>query len=104
MPTPKLAFPIRFAGGRPVTVEQDSLDEIAQCVEVALRYPVGFRHDLPEFGTPDQTFRMNGADPDAIRRAVARWEPRVEALVDERPDVFDALVSRVTVEARGGEQ
>lgn len=103
MATPHLALPVRYVNGRVVTVEQDSDAEIAQAVEVILRFEPGMRPELPDFGVPDQTFRVGGVDRDAIVKAIEKFEPRVRAFVEDRPDQFDQLVRHVTVELRGGQ-
>lgn len=79
---PHLKLPFRITGNKAEVVEQDTAEEIAQCVEVVLSYPVGLRIDLPDFGINDQTFREQGPDVDEIRTAILRWEPRADATVD----------------------
>lgn len=65
------------------TVEQDSIAEIENCVEVILRCPLGWRDELPEFGTPSVTYSQMPVDPTEIRMAIQRWESRVD--VDAQP-------------------
>jgi hypothetical protein len=48
---PRLAWPLTLAAnGQLVTVEQDSDDDIRQCVSAIVRHRVGDRSDLPEMG------------------------------------------------------
>lgn len=102
---PHFAFPFRFTVGGFVTVPEDSIDEISQCVEVIVRCPQGERIENLEFGVPDMTF---SDDPVADRLELvsnaARWEPRAEILVDEAPDVLDEFIRHVSVrvKASGG--
>lgn len=79
---PHLALPVRFVGGAAVTVEQDSTDEIAQCVETILRYRPGQRPELPDFGVADPTFQMAPIDLDRARAAVLEWEPRARTIIE----------------------
>ena len=80
----QLAYPLRFVSGRPVMVDQDSPQEIRQCVQVVLAYPLGGCIDLPEFGRPDPTFSQtgpNGPDPVELEAVIDRWEPRATGAV-----------------------
>lgn len=91
---PHLALPFRVVGGQAIVNEQDTIDDVAACVEAVLRYPQGSRVEKPGFGLPDQTFAQGGADPAAVAATVARWEPRAQTDVAES---LEGLVSRVTV-------
>ena len=77
--------------------EQDSPEEILDCVEVVLRYETGFRIEKPDFGTPDQTFAEGVPDTRRIFEAIDAWEPRAEPVITAEVDKFDALISRVKV-------
>ena len=92
MTVPKFKVPFEIRGTSAAIVEQDSSDEITQCVEAVLKTVVGTRDDRPEYGIPDVAFTQPdhpaGSTPApttaAIRRAIQRWEPRAEtSLVDE---------------------
>jgi len=99
---PHPQIPVKLTAGLELTtVEQGSADEIAQCVEAILRTPLGWRDDLPELGLPDQTFRMGGADPSVVARALDTYEPRADVLVTEAPDLLDAALSIVEVRVDG---
>ena len=87
---PHLKVPLALAGSRLATVEQDSIDEVAQCVEAVVRTPMGHRDLEPEFGIPDQAF---DADPQAISDQLTEWEPRALAKFDEED--LDDLVTRI---------
>lgn len=95
--TPHFALPFRFVNGHAAEVEQDTVEDIAACVEAVLRTRPGERDELPEFGTPDLTFTQRPVDTDALLDAVEEWEPRARLLVEERPDLFDETVARVRV-------
>ena len=97
-----LALPLRLAGNRLAAVEQDSPEEIAQCVEVVCRYPRGLRPELPDFGSPDLAFREVPVGTDELAAAIERWEPRANALLEEDPDLFAQAISVLGVSVRGG--
>lgn len=99
--TPHFSLPLRFEGGRLAVTEQDSIEEIGDCVETVLRYRPGDRDDEPEFGTPDQAFERE-VGPE-IEAAIAEWEPRADTTVDEERDLLDDAISRVSVELRNEE-
>jgi hypothetical protein len=87
---PHLSLPFRFEllrGGQravPVT-EQDSYDEIGDCVELTLRTEQGQRQNLPAFGRP-QTLAFT-QDRELARAQVQQTvddaEPRVQAIVQQ---------------------
>jgi len=94
---PHFSLPFRFASPAAAVSEQDSLDEIVDCVYAILVCPLGFRVESPLFGLPDPTFAMPTPDLDEIRTAIEDWEPRAVALLDERPDLIDELIAHVEV-------
>ncbi len=73
----KLKVPFRFISGRADTVEQDSTEEISQCVSAILSTEVGSRHEKFNFGIPDLTFTTD-IDDSVIYEAIRFWEPRAE--------------------------
>lgn len=101
--TPQFAFPLRLDGDSFAVVEQDSADDVRACVEVIVRYPQGLRLELPDFGTPDQTFKQ-GAEIDTavILAAVARWEPRAVTLAAELAITPDLLIRQITLQVETG--
>ncbi len=87
---PHFQTPFRVSGGAPVEIEQDTPEEIGQCVRAVLRTPEGTLMDKPEFGRPDEAFAQQVPNPDAqvYLQAIEEWEPRAQAmgeafLVDE---------------------
>lgn len=97
MDIPHFSLPLRLAGDSLAVVEQDTADEIADCVLVVLLCPRDFRAELPEFGIDDPTFAQTAPDAEAIAVAVADWEPRAHAAVTSEPEAFDALAAHVEV-------
>lgn len=98
---PHIKLPFQLAGSVVAVVEQDSPEEIEQNVEVILRYPLGFRPELPDFGVRDLTFAEGHPDLNEIQTAIALWEPRADALLESQPDLLDSLVAHVHIELRG---
>lgn len=94
---PHFSLPFRWVGPTAAVVEQDSLDEIADCVYAILVCPRGFRVESPLFGLADQTFATPAPDTGAMRNAIETWEPRAAAVLDEQPDAFDELLAHVQV-------
>lgn len=98
---PHFAFPFQLQGSSFAVLEQDTVEEVAQCVEVLIATPVGARTDQPDFGVVDLTFQQS-IDHAAILDAVAVWEPRALAEVASSPDDLDELVQRVQIMVKAG--
>jgi phage baseplate assembly protein W len=98
---PHFSLPFRFAPSQAAVNEQDSIDEIADCVLAILMCPLGFRVELPTFGLADPTF-TGPVDTTAIQRTIDQWEPRAHFALSARPDRLDELITRaqVTVQVR----
>ena len=95
---PHFDLPFRFdASPQAAVVEQDSVEEIAECALAVLLCPLGYRVELPEFGLADPTFSSPEVDVEAVREAVETWEPRAQLLVGAERDAIDQLVERVQV-------
>jgi phage baseplate assembly protein W len=96
--TVHLAVPFRVDAltGAPAVVTQDSIEDVAGCVEVVIGTRLGQRPLVPEFGTPDLLFSRDFHPSDVIADA-RRWEPRATLMVDGYPDLIDPLVRRVSV-------
>jgi phage baseplate assembly protein W len=92
---PHLALPFRFEDGRAAVNEQDTPDDVADCVEAVLRTRPGEREERPDFGVPDPTFSQAPIDADGIASIVETWEPRARLVAQEAPDVLDDTVRRV---------
>lgn len=107
---PHLSLPFRFeahaADGHVVVSEQDSIDDIANCVELIVKTPLGWRDEAPDFGIPDLTFSVLPIGPQTIEQLLEEQEPRIIILVREQPDALDQLMTILNVElhARGGQE
>lgn len=98
---PHLAVPFRIDGtGTAAVVEQDSVDDVAQCVETLLRTFVGERLELPDYGIEDPTFETV-VPVNELMAVVARWEPRAVTFVEQYPDRFDEMVQRLNINVVG---
>jgi phage baseplate assembly protein W len=92
---PHIALPFRFVGTSVAVVEQDTEDEVLQCVETICRYVPGMRSEYPEFGIPDQAFR-DEPDTDEVREAIEEYEPRASVVLDSEL-LLDELAARINV-------
>jgi hypothetical protein len=82
-------------------VEQDSVEEIEQCVEAILRTIVGTHIDDLEFGIPDESFTQQTPNPSAevYIAAIEEQEPRARQLGRARLEELATKV--VTIESEG---
>lgn len=101
---PHFSMPLRFVAGQAVVVEQDSTDEITDCVANICRYRTGDRPEKPDFGIPDPTFAVNGPNPALLAATVMLQEPRAEIAAAADGSNLEQLVSTIamTVTDKGG--
>lgn len=92
---PHFDYPFRLNRNRAQVVEQDSPEDVMNCVQAILKTPIGFRIELPGFGVTEQSLREGGADTSLIRSALDTWEPRARYSLDAA-DIVD-LVQQVNV-------
>lgn len=86
---PHFDFPFRFVGGKAAEVEQDTVDDVAACINVALLTIRGTRLALPDFGIDDPAFLQGGVSTDELLSQVQRYEPRLLQAIEEGWD-FDS--------------
>lgn len=79
---PHFCLPFHYEAGRIDVSEQDSLEDIRDCSEAALRTQVGFREEAPNFGVDDPTFETLPIDVGQIVNQVILSEPRASMLID----------------------
>lgn len=96
--TPHFDFPFAIHGSSVTVVEQDTLDDITNCITVIILTHVGWRPEAPRFGTPDYTFKKQPIGKDFILQILQAQEPRAALMIQESPDVFDSLIDRILVE------
>lgn len=92
-----LPFRIDQAGEGVTTVEQDSVEDVANCVEAALRYVKGQRLDEPTFGITEPTFDAIPISTDRIVAEVLEHEPRAILLIESEEIKPAELYERVRV-------
>jgi hypothetical protein len=85
---PHIAFPMRLTdAGELATTEQDSINEVQQCVLVLLRTPLGARPLAPGVGVADPTFSA-GVDASALEVTLTDaqfGEPRASVQITAAP-------------------
>ena len=96
--SPHFDLPFRLLSTGAAVSEQDTYDDVANCVEAIVRTPYGFRDDAPNFGFPSVELRPMPVISSEIRDVVDAQEPRATILISERPDFYDQLIDRITVE------
>jgi phage baseplate assembly protein W len=93
---PQLRFPFAVSNGKVATTEQDSIEDIKQCVLACLSTPKGSREADPEYGIDAGLFgkQIRDVDLTAILAAVEEAEPRSHLLGRVE---LEGLVRRVFV-------
>jgi hypothetical protein len=92
--SPHFDLPFRI-GTKTAEVQQDTIDDVTNCVEVCVRTHIGRRKELPQFGIEDLTLRDQPVRMADVLRRIAENEPRAIVLIDQHPDLLDELIARV---------
>jgi phage baseplate assembly protein W len=96
---PHLALPLRVVGDHFVTVQQDTVEELATTVACIIGFPLGYRDERPDFGIAAHEFSTQPLDVLDIEQAVEAYEPRASVHVVEQPyDTADPGAARMRVE------
>ncbi|MDW5597657.1 hypothetical protein VSS74_25120 [Conexibacter stalactiti] len=97
---PHLSLPLRLTHDGFATVEQDSAQHVAECVEAAARTELGWRIEAPEFGVPSFVMAAGGVDVEELREALVTSEPRAEIVAEliEELDELRAESIRILIE------
>lgn len=96
---PVMQWPFRMGGFNSSEisyVEQDTPEEIEQCVALLLTTRPGDFPDEPTIGLPDPAFRQGGISEADIQAVVRRWEPRAE--INFTGDQLVALTQTLDIE------
>jgi phage baseplate assembly protein W len=93
----RFKWSMQLASGSLATVEQDSDEDVVQCLKAILMHRPGDRPDIPEMGIHDPTFGEQPLDLSAMHEVLRRHEPRVDVLVQQQPNTIEALVAEVSV-------
>ena len=92
---PHLAFPFRLErDGSAAVLEQDTLDEVAQSVQVLMMTHEGERIEVPDFAIADLVYGVD-LDLEAVSSAIEEWEPRATSRVFDGVDREDELIRTV---------
>jgi phage baseplate assembly protein W len=100
--TPHFKLPFQFGGihGGAYLNEQDSTEDIVDCIKVIIAFPTGSRQDLPSFGTPDLLFKQIGTKvPEQLAAAIRTWEDRAEVNAEGGPSALDDMILDIMVRA-----
>lgn len=95
--TPHFDLPFRFRFGQVAVAEQDSLDDVANCVTAIVSTHVNWRDEVPSFGIVDLALRKQPLDGEGLRDAIEEQEPRATATIRETPSGYDNLMDVVNV-------
>ena len=100
MAIPHFSVPLTLlSNGQFAVNDQDSIDDLAQCVAACLATPVGSRMEVPDYGTDRAEFV--GPNPASIVAAVKEWDPRVDLDVTVVPGLGAAGgLTSITVAVR----
>jgi phage baseplate assembly protein W len=86
----------RGTDGKPLVVEQDTVQHVTACALRILVCPQGFRFDRPDFGIPWPKMKNVPLDTHGIDAALRRLEPRGRPSSQEFADVIDAAIRNIT--------
>jgi hypothetical protein len=97
---PHFALPFRFAasanGVHARITEQDSYEEIRDCVSAIVRYTRGERPEAPTFGITPQEFAMP-VDIDHILSQAELHEPRLTMVISSEIPTSDVGIENVVL-------
>jgi len=74
-------MPLQVSGGQWAYVEQDSDEEVANCVRNICAFERGFRIEDPAFGIADPTFTTAPIDTADIAEALDAYEERASVQI-----------------------
>jgi phage baseplate assembly protein W len=95
--TPHFALPLRYVNGSAVVNQQDSMDDIASCVEAVCRTNPGDRDEMPDFGIEDPTFSPQPIPLGPLLSQITTFEPRATLLASQAPAMLDAAIANVQI-------
>lgn len=95
--TPHFAYPFRYVNGSAVVNEQDSTDDIADCVFAICATNPGDRIELPDFGITDPTFQQEPIGTAVLQQQIEEWEHRAQILISAAPDQYDLSVTNAQI-------
>lgn len=102
MQTPHFDLPLRYVNGLVAVVEQDSIADVKNCVEAAVRTELGTRPWVPTFGITDPTFQEQPVDLAVMAREITQSESRAILNMTQSPLPTDNLVDTIVVGVNNG--
>lgn len=93
---PHFDLPFRWNGNKIAVVEQDSLEDVTNCVQAILLTRLGERLERPDFGIGDPVFLPQPLPLGEILNDILESEPRAQLLLQQAPDRLDQLIVNVT--------
>lgn len=107
--TPHFAYPFSFKtqpdGSLAAAVtEQDSVDEVADCVVRITNTPLGSRDELPEFGVTVPLFEQTPVNVERLVSEIREWEPRAALSGSARIDSLDELLTNVRLDVAASDR
>jgi hypothetical protein len=101
---PHFDLPFRMSGSKFAEVEQDTEDDVYNCVYASLVTPEGYRPEAPDFGMPDLAFGVQPLDANMIKSKIIADEPRAQVTLDQQAGAYDQLIANVTIDVETGGQ
>lgn len=106
---PKFITPFSFETRAGVAiakvVEQDSLEEITQCVETVIRTIKGTCIENADFGIEETTFQQIPINASRVIEECNKWEPRAQVEITPGPArSYDDLLHSLRVSIHGSEE
>jgi phage baseplate assembly protein W len=103
--SPHFAVPFRFGNsGHAECVEQDSHDDVYQCVQAIVRTVRGQRLELPDFGINDTVMQEGGPDVSDISGAIEQYEDRASYVIDvDYEEDIDSLMWSISIGVEGND-
>lgn len=101
---PHFDLPFRLHGSSFAEVEQDSMDDIANCVHAAIRTPTGFRKEIPTFGTTDMTLQPQPVTTEEVIDQIGTHEDRANTIMEQHPNYLNKLIAEVTAKVSPREE
>lgn len=93
---PHFDLPFRL-GTAAAVVEQNTEDDIYNCVLASLLHHLGQRPEAPGFGAGDLAFKQQPLDLNTITEKVITDEPRAALFLEQQPNVLNTMIAEITV-------
>lgn len=95
--TPHFDLPFSLGPNGAAVVEQDTIDDVANCVVVILSVERGTRDEAPTFGIEDLAMRKQPLGASEIAEEIRDQDPRAVLIMSENPDMNDELIDRINI-------